>query len=439
MAEQSTTTSGSGLQVSVEESSSYERRISVTVPPERVKRIRQSVAQQITRNVRLPGFRKGHLPDSLVQKQFGQAIEQETVDRVIQETYREALDQEGIRPINQGTVKDVHYHGDGGELHYHVDVEVQPSVELARTGGFVIARPSDHVADEEVDNVIERLRADRATFHTVDDRRPDYGDEVQVRITAAPSDEEGADAPEPQEYRFVLGEGQAIPPIEEAIMSLMPGEEGEFDIAFPEDFADPEQAGTTQHMTIGVVELRRREFPALDDDFAKSLGGGEVETLEALRQRIATDLRDDARSRADQAFRDALLNQVVEANHVEAPRSMVESYLDYMVGGGEPAGKRPRRTPEQEERFSQFREMMRPQAEAAIRRMLVIETLADREGLRATSDDLDERVEALARQHGRQPGDVWLELEKSGQLQQLEAQITEDKVLNWLRQQNTAG
>ncbi|HEX8905967.1 MAG TPA: trigger factor, partial [Longimicrobiaceae bacterium] len=222
MAEQSTTT-GSGLQVGIEETSSFERRISVTVPPERVKRIRESVAQQITRNVRLPGFRKGHLPEGLVKKQFGQAIEQETVDRVIQETYREALDQEGIRPINQGTVKDVHYHGDGGELHYHVEVEVQPQVDLARTGGFVIARPADHVDDAEVDNILDRIRTERATFHPVDDRRPDYGDEVQVRITAQASGEEGAEEPEPQEYRFVLGEGQAIPPIEEAIMSLMPG------------------------------------------------------------------------------------------------------------------------------------------------------------------------------------------------------------------------
>lgn len=437
MAEQSTTP-GIGLQVSVEESSSYARRISVTVPPERVKRIRQSVAQQITRNVRLPGFRKGKLPESLVQKQFGQAIEQETMDRVIQETYREALDQEGIRPINQGTVSDVHYHGDGGELHYHVEVEVQPTVELARTGGFVIARPSDAVGDAEVDGILERLRTDRATFHTVDDRKPDYGDEVQVRITAPASGEEGAEAPEAEEYRFVLGEGQAIPPIEEAIMSLLPGEEGGFDITFPEDFSDPAQAGTTQHMTIGVVELRRREFPALDDDFAQSVG--DFDTIEALRERVAADLRDDARNRADQAFREALLNQVVEANDVDAPRSMVDSYLDYMTGGGqERGGKKPQRTPEQEERFSQFREMMRPQAEAAIRRMLVVETLADREGLRATSDDLDARVEALAQQGGRQPGDVWLELEKSGQLQQLEAQITEEKVLEWLRQQNTTG
>jgi trigger factor len=435
MADQSTTT-GSGLQVSVEQPSSFSRRISVTVPPERVKRIRQSVAQQITRNVRLPGFRKGKLPENLVQKQFGQAIEQETMDRVIQETYREALDQEGIRPINQGSVTDVHYHGDGGELHYHVDVEVQPTVDLARTGGFVIPRPSDEVGDEEVDNVLERLRAERATFVTVDDRKPDYGDEVQVRITA-PASEEG-ETPEPEEYKFMLGEGQAIPAIEEAIMSLAPGEEGEFDITFPEDFGDPEQAGHTRHMTIGVVELRRRELPALDDEFAQSLGS-EFEGIGALRERIGTDLRNDARGRAEQAYRDALLDQVVEANQVEAPPSMVDSYLDYMVGGGQQGGQRAQRTPEQEERFSQFREMMRPQAEAAIKRMLVIETLADREGLRATHDDVDVRVEELAKQHGRQPGDVWLELEKSGQLQQLESQVTEERVIEWLRSQNTAG
>lgn len=436
MSEQSTTP-GTGLQVTVEESSSFARRLSVTVPPERVKRIRQSVAAQITRNVRLPGFRKGKLPENLVQKQFGQAIEQETVDRVIQETYREALDQEGIRPINQGAVTDVHYHGEGGELHYHVDVEVQPTIDLARTGGFVIPRPSDEVKPEEVDGILERLRADRATFHVIDDRKPDYGDEVQVRITA-PAGDEGVE-PEPEEYKFVLGEGQAIPPIEEAILSLAPGDEGEFDITFPEDFGDPEQAGRTLHMKIGVVELRRREFPELDDAFAQSLGGGEFETIDALRERITSDLQGEARSRAEQGYRDALLDQVVEANAVDAPRSMVDNYLEYMVGGGQQGAKQPRRSPEQEERFSQFREMMRPQAEAAIKRMLVVETLADREGLRASHDELDDRVEALATQNGRQPGDVWLELEKSGQLQQLEAQVTEEKVLEWLRSQNQAG
>jgi trigger factor len=431
-----TTTTAGELQVTVEQPSSYARHLSVTVPAERVKRIRQSVRAQMTRNARVPGFRKGKLPDHLIEKQFGPAIDQETIDRVIQETYPEALKQSEVNPIAQGELADAHFHGTGGELHYQVNVEVQPTVALARTSGFVVARPSDAVGDEEVDAVIERLRGERATLQVVDDRKPDVGDEVQVRITT-PRPDGDDDAPEPQEFRFVMGEGQAIAPIEEAIMSLLPGDEGEFDIAYPEDFDDPDLAGTTRRLSIGVVELKSREFPELDDDFAREVGG--FESMEALRARVGTDLRDEARRRADAGVREGLLGQILEANPVEAPRSMVERYLDYMMGGGREGAPKPRRTAEQEERFSQFREMMRPQAEAAIQRILVIETLADTQGLRATQDELDARVELLAQASGRSPSDVWLEMEKGGQLQGLEGEITEDKVFEWLRSQNTVG
>jgi len=433
-----TTTPNNQLAVTVEQSSSFARRLSITVPPERVERVRRSVAQQVTRNVRLPGFRKGHIPQNILDKQFGPAIQQETVDRVIQETYPEVLEQENIRPIAQGQVQDVHYHP-GGELHYHVDVEVQPAVELARTSGFVVARPTDEVSDTEVDGVLERLRADRAELVVVDDRTPDVGDEVQVRITPAAAPAEGDDAPEAEEFKFVLGEGQAIPAIEAAIQTLEPGEEGEFDIEFPEDYGDPEQAGTTQRLRIGVVELKARTFPELDDAFAQTLG--DFETMAALRERVLADLQADARQRADQAYRDTLLGQIVDANNLEVPPSMVENYLDYMTGGmtGGAGGKKAPRTPEQEERFSQFREMLRPQAEATLKRMLVVETLADREGLRATQDEVDARVEQMAEQHGRSPSDVWLELEKGGQLQSMEADITEGKVIEWLRSHNTDG
>jgi trigger factor len=396
MADQSTTSTGAGtgLQVSVEEPSSFARRLSVTVPADRVRRVRQRVTQQLVRNARIPGFRKGKLPEGMVQKQFGPAIDQQTVEEVIQQTYREALEQSGVTPIAQGSVEDVHYHGEGGELHYHVQVEVQPTVTIARTSGFVVARPSDQVDDAEVDGVIERMRGERATLHVVEDRRPDYGDEVQVRI------------------------------------------EGEFDVTFPEDFQDAAQAGQTRHMTIGLVELRARELPALDDAFAQSVGA--FDGMDALRARVRADLHDDARRRADAAVRDALIGQVLEANPLDAPPSMVERYLDYMTGQGE-GQRRQKRTPEQEERFSQFREMLRPQAEASFKRMLAVETLADREGLRATQDEVDARVELMATAHGRSPSDVWLELEKSGQLQSLEAEITEDKVFDWLRAQNTVG
>jgi FKBP-type peptidyl-prolyl cis-trans isomerase (trigger factor) len=114
---------------------------------------------------------------------------------------------------------------------------------------------------------------------------------------------------------------------------------------------------------------------------------------------------------------------------------MVDRYVDYMTG--DTSERRGKRTAAQEEQFSQYRALMRPQAEAALKRMLVVEHLADREGLRASQDEVDARVEEMAAEHGRSPSDVWLELEKSGQLEALEGQITEDKVFRYLESQNT--
>jgi trigger factor len=426
----------SELRVEVLEPTSWSRRLSITVPSERVRRVRQSVSSKIAGNVRLPGFRKGKTPASLVERQFGQAIEQETVDRVIQEAYREALDSGQFQPITQGQVEQVHYHGDGGDLHFEVEFEVQPTLELARTEGFQVERPADTVGDEEVDSLLERLRTERATLHSLEEgQKPDYGDLVLVEITNLDETAEG-EAAEATEYRFELGEGQAIPDIEAAIMSLAPGEEGEFTVTFPEDFADEAQAGQQQRLRIRVQEARRKDLPALDDEFARGLG--EFESMEALRTRVRGDLASDATKRADAAMRDALVQQIVDANPFDVPGSMVDRYLDYMTGDTPDAeGRRRKRSPEEEERFSQLRTIMRPQAESALKRMMVVEHIAAREGLRPTADDVDARVEALAEQHGRTPSDLWVELERSGQMQALEAEILEDKVFEHLRARNT--
>ena len=421
----------SELRFSVSEPSSWSRTLSITVPRERVARVRRSVTSQLAGSVRLPGFRKGKLPESLLEKQFGASIEQQTLDRVIQEGYREALDQGGFQPISQGEVQNVRYEGKESDVTFDVHFEVQPALHLARTGGFVVPRPSEEVGEADVDQVLERLRTRHSTLQPVEGRGPQVGDDVTVEITAL--DQEGA---EPQPYQFALGEGQAIPGIEEAILSLAVDEERDFHIEFPEDFPQEEQAGKTQHMRIRLVQVQKRELPALDDAFAAQASAHD--TLDALRAEVREQLRHEASHRAESGVRETLIGQIVEANPIDVPDSMVARYLDYMMGERDGTPKRTR-TAEQEEQFSRFRDLMRPQAETALRRMMVVEHLADREGLRATADEVDERVEKIAQAQGPSPSDVWLELEKRGQLQGLEGEITEDKVFGWLRQQNTVG
>lgn len=432
MAEQTTT----DLRVEVQEPNSWSRRLSVTVPQERIKRIRQSVASQITRNVRLPGFRKGNIPASLVEKQFGPAIEQETVDRVIQESYKEVLQTGEYNPITQGVVENVHYHP-GEDLTFEVHFEVQPTVEVGTVSGFTVPQPTVEVTDKDVEDVIERIRTERATTRVVEEGVADYNDEVTVEITDLGA-EEGSEDASARPFRFTLGEGQAIPDIEDAIRTLAPGAEGEFTVRYPEDFPEEGLRGTEQRLRIKLNEIRRRDLPVVDDAFAASLGAEGIETVEALNERIRTDLAAENERRAEAEVRAGLMDQILDANPFEVPDSMVERYLGFMTGEAQQDPRNaPRRTPEQEERFSQVRQLLRPQAEAALKRMLVVEHLADREGLRATSDEVDARVEKLAEEHGISPSDAWIQLEKGGQIQALESEITEEKVFEYLRSQNT--
>jgi trigger factor len=421
------------LKIDVHEGGSWSRRLTVTVPADRVQRTRGRVSEQIASGVKLPGFRKGKLPSRVLEQRYGPSIDQETVDRSIQEAYREALESEGITPIAQGRVEKIQYDR-GAELTFEVEVEVRPEIELARLTGFTATRMPVSVGEDEVDSVLERLRDERGSWEPVEEgKRPDYGDQVLVEIVAR--DEETGTEEEPRTYRIVIGEAQAIPDVEAAILTLAPGETGDFKVAFPEDFPDEARRGRDQQLRITLTEANRKALPELDDAFAAAVG--EFESLAALRERILADLREDAEQRSEGEVRRQIVDQVIEANPFDPPPSMLERYLEYMLGEDPDNPEKRTRSPEEEDRFLQLREGLRPQAEWGLKRTLIVERIAEQEGLRATQDEIDERVDALASKHERSPSEVWIQLEKSGQLEVLEREITEEKVFEFLKSQNT--
>jgi trigger factor len=425
----------STLKIAVQEPEAWSRRLSITVPADRVSRTRGTVTDRIARSAKIPGFRKGKLPSSIVEKRFGPTIEQETVDRSIQEAYREALEAEGLTPISQGRIDRIEYER-GQDLTFEVELEIRPELELGRVSGFNLTRPAAEVNDEDIDAVLERLREERGTWESADPgARPDYGDQVTVDITALEAAEEGAEEEGARSYRFLIGEGQAIPDVEQAILTLAPGEESEFAVRFPDDFPDETRRGQEQKLRIKLNEVQRRVLPEIDDEMAKAVG--DFENLGALRERVRADLETDVRQRADSEVRRQLIDFILEANPFGVPSSMVDRYLDYMTGHSHEEGEKHDHSPEQEEQIAKYRESLRPQAEWALKRTLIVEHVAEREGLTATQDEIDAKVEELATARDRSPGEVWLQLEKSGQLEMLEREITQDKVFDFLLGQNT--
>jgi trigger factor len=283
-------------------------------------------------------------------------------------------------------------------------------------------REQGPVTDGQVDEVLQRLREEHAVWQPVTGETPLSGDAVVVEITAL--DDAAGMAGKARSYEIVLGEGQALPAIEDVIRTLTPGAEGDFTVELPED-GEPE-ATKPHRIRVALREVKRPELPAADDAFAQSLG--DFASLEVLRDRVRTDLTREAENEAERQLRGQLLAQIIEANRFDVPASMTDEYLLRVLPDREGANP---------EVVTQMRESARPAAENAIRRMLIVERIADTESLHATAEEVDARLEKIADSLGRSLGDVRQQLQKGGRLHEIEEEITEDRVFDYLKSLST--
>jgi trigger factor len=408
------------LRIDVQEQERWRRKVSVTVPADVVRQERQQVVKQLASRLRLPGFRKGKVPAAVVERQYGSALQKETLDRVIGEAYRTALAEHALQPISEGEVEKVDWQPEA-DLTFEISFDVRPHIELARLSGFKVQRPRPQVSDADVERVIERLRDQAATWKPIDDGQPPMeGELVSVRIARLKDD--GEPDGEPQHYQMVVGEGDAIPDVENAIMEVPPGQTREFTVRFPMDFPNEARRGEEQRLRITVVDRRTKELPAVDDAFARSVG--EFETLDALRARVRKDLEEESEAHADSVVAGRLLDAVLDANPFEVPRSMVDRYVETLLGDTSKA------EPGAVERA---RAQLASEAEVSVKRLIALERIADGQGLRASPEDVDERIAKLAAAGGATPAQARAQLQKGGRLDTLAREITERKVLDFLK------
>jgi len=413
---------GTELQISVEEGERWRRTMSVTVPSGVVRSERRRLTGQLAARVKLPGFRKGHVPSSVVEKRFGDSLSREALDKLIGAAYREALSQQELNPISEGEVANVQYEPDR-DLTFSISFDVRPEIELARLGGFKVERPSINGLDDRLEQVLGRLREEKGIWQPLDDGHPEDGNLVGVEIQRM--DGEAGEAGEAQPYQLVLGQGDAIPDIEEAIKSLEIGGSGEFVVRFPDDFPNEERRGQEERLLIRLDSRQYLEVPELDAEFAKSLG--EFESVEDLNEKVRADLEKEAEEQAESVVRGKLLDAILDANPFTVPVSMVDRYVESVLG--DPEGVSP-------EKLLEAKEQLSPQAEHAVKRILAIDRLSEIQELRATQEELDERIDEIAKKSGDTPAKIYANLQKSKRLEALEREITERKVFEFLKEQS---
>jgi trigger factor len=397
-----------------------ETSLAVSVPPESVRAAEERATRAYQQRARLPGFRQGKAPAAVVRKKFAEDIRQQALRELVQESWRAAVEQEKLKPIADPHIHNLKWE-EGSPVTFELHVEVKPELKLERLSNFRLTRTVPAVTEAQVDAQLNELRAQRAPWTPVVDEKPKPKDLVHVTIATR----EGTEIKDPQPYQLVLGEGRAIPEVEEQIMTLLPGEMADAIVRFPDDFAEEAKRGQTRNVRITLHEVKRQQLAELDDAFAREVG--DFESLAALRQTVTEDLRKEGERDADAKVRAELIEQIVSANGVTAPRPLVERALYmYAQAYGVP-----------EERWPQFAEEFRPVAEAQVRRDLVLDHVMDAQGLRATEAELDQRIQELAERRGTPPAQLYASLEKAKRLRDVERSITEEKVFNYLLSQST--
>lgn len=406
----------SQLKIDLEEKERWRRRLSVTVPAPVVETERQKAAAKLASRVKLPGFREGKVPTRVIEQRYGQALRQETLDQLINDAFREALQIRSLQPISEGELEEVSYEPQE-DLQFAISFDVEPEIEIGRLGGFAVERPPATVDEEDVSRVLERLREQNAVWHPREEGQPSEGELVQVRIQQLDDDVED----EPREYEFVLGQDEALPDIESAILSMEMGDEEETIVTFPEDFPNEERRGEERLLRIALLGRKVRELPEVDDEFAASVG--DFETAEEVKEAIREDLQREADRESAQEMRSRLLDLIIEANPFQIPESLVDRYVKQVLGDADEMT---------EERLAEASARIRPQAERAVKRALIIDRIAETQGIRATEDEVDARVEAIAENNDTSPSKVYAQLQKAGRLSSLEREITEEKVFEFL-------
>ena len=406
------------------------REIAVEVPAETVAREMESLLAKYTKLARLPGFRKGKAPATIIRQRFAEELRSDVIEQLVPRFFREEVQRQKLEPISQPHVTNLEMQ-EGQALRFKASFEVMPPIEV---GGYQELRPEKAevtVSDADIEAELEHIRQQRAKFITVEGTTLAEGDFAEVSFTGMPQGE-GNKPITVDDVLVEIGGKNTVREFSENLRGASAGDERRFDVNYPADFADQRLAGKTVTYNVAIKAIKQKELPALDNDFAKSLG--EFESVDALRIRIAESLEHERKHRAEHEAKDKLVDELVKRNEFPVPESLVERQVDVRLERGL------RALAAQGLRAEDMQKMDLPglragQREAALKEVkasLILEKIAEAEKIEVSDQEIDGEIEALARQTRQTAEAIRARLTREGALDRIRGRLRNEKALDFL-------
>jgi trigger factor len=420
--------------------SATKREIEVEIPVEDVNRQTESLIQKYQKVARIPGFRRGHVPASIIRQRFSEEIKTDMVEALIPRFFRQEAERLSLHPVSQPRVTDLHLH-DGQPLRFKAAFEVLPEIKLEGYKDLRADKPEITVSEEDVEKALTDLRERQAAFNPVEGRALADGDFAQVSLDGHPK----SDGTEPKgdgqpvhmdEVLVEIAGGNTMPEFTEHLRGANPGDERTFDVSYPDDTQDKRLAGKTFSYAVKVQAIKQKSLPELNDEFAKGLG--EFQTIDDLRKAIRENLEAERKHEAQLAAKEKLVGELIQRNEFEVPDSLIEQQIDIRLERGLRALAAQGLTAEQMKKMdlNRLRVGQRDQAIHDVKAALLLERVAEEENLQVSDEELNHELEALARQSKQTSEAVRARLTQDGGLDRIRNRIRNEKTLEFLYQQS---
>jgi trigger factor len=412
------------------------REISVEIPAAEVARETEAVVQKYQKLARLPGFRKGHVPASIIRQRFAEDLKSDVVEALVPRYFRKEAEKLGMLPVSQPRVTDLHIH-EGEPLRFKASFEIMPEIKVEGYKELRTEKAEISVSDADVEEELNRVREQDATFTSVEGRSLAEGDFAQASMDGKPkAGEAGAQPVHMDEVLIEIGGKNTVPEFSDNLRGASAGDERTFEVSYPEDASDKRLAGKTFIYSVKVKGIKQKQLPELNEDFAKELG--EFSSIEQVRKQIRENMEAEKRHTAERAAKDKLVADLVKRNDFEVPDSLVERQIDVRLERGLRALAAQGMKLEDMKKMDlpRVRAGQREQAVEDVKSSLLLDRIAELEKIEVGDDEINREVEALAQQTKQTPEAVRARLTQDGGLDRIRNRIRSEKTLDFLYHQS---